>query len=47
MMGDRTRGATVFLDRNGTLIRDVGYLRRADQVEILPRVPAALRLLHD
>jgi len=47
MMGDRTRGAAVFLDRDGTLIRDLGYLRRADQVEILPRAPAALRLVHD
>ncbi|MGH7855425.1 MAG: D-glycero-alpha-D-manno-heptose-1,7-bisphosphate 7-phosphatase [Candidatus Binatia bacterium] len=47
MMGRRIRGAAVFLDRDGTLIRDVGYLRRTDQIEILPRVPAALRLLRD
>ena len=39
------RGAAVFLDRDGTLIRDVGYLRRVDQIEILPKVPEALRLL--
>ena len=39
--------AAVLFDRDGTLIRDVGYLRRADQIEILPRVPAALRLLRD
>ena len=31
----------------GTLIRDVGHLCRADQVEILPRVPEALRLVKD
>jgi D-glycero-D-manno-heptose 1,7-bisphosphate phosphatase len=38
-------GAAVFVDRDGTLIRDVGYLCRAEQLEILPRVPEALRLL--
>ena len=46
-MRDRPLDAAVFLDRDGTLIRDVGYLRRPDQIEILPRVPAALRLLRD
>lgn len=35
----------VFLDRDGTLIRDVGYLRRVEQMELLPRVPEAIRLL--
>jgi len=35
----------VFLDRDGTLIRDVGHLDRREQVEILPRVPEAIRLL--
>jgi D-glycero-D-manno-heptose 1,7-bisphosphate phosphatase len=37
--------AAVFVDRDGTLIRDVGYLNREEQMEILPRVPEALRLL--
>jgi D-glycero-D-manno-heptose 1,7-bisphosphate phosphatase len=37
--------AAVFVDRDGTLIRDVGYLCREEQLEILPRVPQALRLL--
>lgn len=41
------QGAAVFLDRDGTLIRDVGYLQRAAQIEILPKVAAALRLLSD
>jgi D-glycero-D-manno-heptose 1,7-bisphosphate phosphatase len=40
-------GAAVFLDRDGTLIRDVGYLRRIDELEILPKVPEALRLLRE
>ena len=46
MSGLRT-GAAVFLDRDGTLIRDVGYLRRIDEVEVLPNVPAALCLLRE
>jgi D-glycero-D-manno-heptose 1,7-bisphosphate phosphatase len=37
----------VFVDRDGTLIRDVGHLCRPDQLEVLPRVPEALRLLND
>jgi D-glycero-D-manno-heptose 1,7-bisphosphate phosphatase len=40
-------GMAVFLDRDGTLIREVGYLSRPDQVEILPGVPAALRRLRE
>jgi D-glycero-D-manno-heptose 1,7-bisphosphate phosphatase len=39
--------AAVFIDRDGTLIRDVGYLLRQDQLEILPKVPEALRLLKE
>jgi len=38
--------AAVFVDRDGTLIRDPGYLCRQEQLEILPRVPEALRMLH-
>lgn len=40
-------GAAVFLDRDGTLIREVGHLSRPEQLEILPGVPAALRILRD
>jgi len=39
--------AAVFVDRDGTLIRDVGHLWREQQLEILPRVPEALRLLKE
>lgn len=39
--------SAVFLDRDGTLVRDVGYLSRADQVELLADVPAALRALQE
>jgi D-glycero-D-manno-heptose 1,7-bisphosphate phosphatase len=40
-----SRSPGVFVDRDGTLIREVGYLTRLEQIEILPRAPAALRLL--
>ena len=42
-----TDDAAVFLDRDGTLVRDVGYLRRVEQLEILPEVPQALALLRE
>jgi len=37
--------AAVFLDRDGTLIKEVGYLSSLSQIEILPNVPEGLRLL--
>lgn len=36
---------TVFLDRDGVLLRDPGYLSDPDAVELLPGVPDALRRL--
>src|SRR5262245_32694071 len=36
----------VFLDRDGTLIEERGYLDRLDWVEVLPFVPDAIRLLN-
>jgi D-glycero-D-manno-heptose 1,7-bisphosphate phosphatase len=39
--------AAVFVDRDGTLIRDVGHLCRREQLEIIPKVPEALRLLRE
>lgn len=36
---------TVFLDRDGTINRDVGFLSSPDQLELLPGVPEALRRL--
>lgn len=35
----------VLVDRDGTLIRDTGYLTRLEQIEVLPGVPEALQLL--
>jgi D-glycero-D-manno-heptose 1,7-bisphosphate phosphatase len=41
-----SRGA-VFLDRDGTIIEDVNFVARADQVRILPGVAAAIRTLNE
>jgi D-glycero-D-manno-heptose 1,7-bisphosphate phosphatase len=38
-------GAAVFLDRDGVLIRDVNYLSRVEEIEVLTGVAEALRLL--
>ncbi len=35
----------VFLDRDGTLNRDVDFVRRVEDLEVLPGVPAALQRL--
>ncbi|MFQ5495337.1 MAG: HAD-IIIA family hydrolase [Phycisphaerae bacterium] len=37
--------AAVFLDRDGTIIEDVGYLRSPDQVKLLPGAAEAIRRL--
>src|SRR6185295_15594036 len=39
------RKPAVFLDRDGTLIHDVGYLNRLSQVKLFPRTAEALKLL--
>ena len=36
----------MFLDRDGTIAKDVHYCRRVEDFEILPRVPEAIRLLN-
>lgn len=41
------RPTTVFLDRDGTLIRDTGYVGNPDDVELLPGVAEAIRRLND
>jgi D-glycero-D-manno-heptose 1,7-bisphosphate phosphatase len=37
----------VFLDRDGTIARDVNYCRRVEDFELLPTVPRAIRLLNE
>jgi D-glycero-D-manno-heptose 1,7-bisphosphate phosphatase len=39
--------AAVFLDRDGTLIRDVNFLSRPEQVELLPGTAAAVRRVNE
>jgi len=40
------RAAAVFLDRDGTIIEDVGYLRRLDQLALFPWSVDAIRALN-
>jgi D-glycero-D-manno-heptose 1,7-bisphosphate phosphatase len=37
----------VFLDRDGTIIEDVGFLRAVSQIDLLPWAAAAIRQLRD
>ena len=37
----------VFLDRDGTINEDVGYLRRPEELRLLPRAAEALKLLEE
>ncbi|MFC2040649.1 D-glycero-alpha-D-manno-heptose-1,7-bisphosphate 7-phosphatase [Chloroflexota bacterium] len=37
----------VFLDRDGTLIEDAGYLGERDKIKFLPRVSRAVKLLNE
>ena len=39
--------AAVFLDRDGTVIRDAAYLARPERVEFLPGAVAAIKRLND
>lgn len=38
--------SAVFLDRDGTIIREVNYLRRLEDIELLPGAAAAIRRLN-
>lgn len=39
--------AAVFLDRDGTIAKDVHYCRSVDDFELLPTVPEAIKLLNE
>jgi D-glycero-D-manno-heptose 1,7-bisphosphate phosphatase len=39
--------AAVFLDRDGTICEEVGYLNHVSRFRMFPFVPAALRRLND
>src|SRR5262245_42989652 len=44
-MKKRNSGRLLLLDRDGTLMREVGFPRRPEDVRILPGVPQALNAL--
>lgn len=46
MSTDHSRRA-VFLDRDGTIIEDVAYLRHKDQVRLLPGAAGSIKRLND
>ena len=37
----------IFLDRDGTIIKDVGYIKRVDDVALMPGAAMALRVAHN
>lgn len=43
--GTAKQRAAIFLDRDGTLIEDTGYVANAEKVRLLPGVPESLRRL--
>ncbi len=43
----RETRAAIFLDRDGTLIKDVGYISRPDDVVLMPGAAGALRSAHN
>ena len=45
-LSSRRLRSAVFLDRDGTLIREVGHLASPDSVDMLPGTPASLRRLN-
>lgn len=42
-----TMNRAVFLDRDGTIAEDVNYCSRAEDFQILPAVPDAIRILNE
>jgi histidinol-phosphate phosphatase family protein len=43
----REMRAAIFLDRDGTIIKDVGYIRNPADVELMPGAAGALRTAHN
>jgi D-glycero-D-manno-heptose 1,7-bisphosphate phosphatase len=46
-MSDTPKKRAVFLDRDGTISREIGYINHADRYRLLPRTAQAIRLLND
>lgn len=45
--GAKGKRIAVFLDRDGTINEEVGYLEHSDRLMVLPRVVEAIRLLNE
>lgn len=43
----RETRAAIFIDRDGTLIKDTGHVRRPEDVELMPGAALALRIAHN
>lgn len=43
---EKTKNIAVFLDRDGTVLKEVGYLSRLEDMELLPQATAAIKLLN-
>lgn len=43
----RVMGPAIFLDRDGTLNKEIGYLSRVEDLVLLPGVPKAIRALNE
>ena len=41
------KNTAVFLDRDGTINEEVGYLSRLDQLRLIPGTPEAIRLINE
>lgn len=41
------KNSAVFLDRDGTINEEVGYLSRLDQLKLIPGTPEAIRLINE
>lgn len=46
-MGDSQKRRAVFLDRDGTISHEIGYINHADRYRLLPRTAQAIRLLNE
>jgi D,D-heptose 1,7-bisphosphate phosphatase len=46
-MGTKTKRGAIFLDRDGTINEEVGYLRRLDELRVFPFTADAIRLINE
>lgn len=46
-MGKKTKRGAIFLDRDGTINEEVGYLRRLEELRLFPFTVDAIRLINE